>query len=220
MLPVSQKRYLARATEEYAGQLHNRNAALHAGAIGYLREHAIDQDIAIRYELGFVAEPLPGDERFQGMLSIPYLSPSGVMALKFRSFSDSGGKYAKRAGSKNRLYNTAAYFQAGNVIGLTEGEMDSISATEHLSVPSMGVPGVEAWKDEWSSLFKDFTKVFIFADGDQPGKDFAHKMADTIGWRAQIVQCPDGEDVSSMVAGGQADELMGIIRTSNEDEAA
>ena len=68
----------------------NRNAALHGGAIGYLRDHAIDQAIAIKYELGFVAEPLPGDERFQGMLSIPYLTPAGVQAIKFRSLNASG----------------------------------------------------------------------------------------------------------------------------------
>ena len=200
----------------------NRNAALHGGAIGYLRDHAIDQAIAIKYELGFVAEPLPGDERFQGMLSIPYLTPAGVQAIKFRSLNASGAKYAQSHGQKGRLYNTEAYFTAKNVIGISEGEMDAIAATEHLGIPTLGVPGANAWKDTWRLLFRDFTTVFVFGDGDAKESEayqFPIALADAIGWRARIVRCPEGEDVSSMAAKERTEELLSLMSISNEDEA-
>jgi hypothetical protein len=188
------------------------------GAIPYLHEHGVDFAIAAKYQLGYVSRPLPGDERFEGMLTIPYLTPAGARALKFRSLMQAGAKYAKHGGEKNRLYNSPAYWDAGNVIGLSEGEMDAIAATEHLSIPTLGVPGVEGFKKPWRQVFMDFSLVYVFADGDKPGRDFAAEMVDVIGDRARIVQCPDFEDVSSMVAAGREAELLGLMSTSNEDE--
>jgi DNA primase len=67
-------------------------------------------------------------------------------------------------------------------------------------------------------LFRDFTRVFIFADGDDPGRDFALSVADKIGWRARIVQCPDGEDVASLAYTDRLGEISTSIRV--EEEAA
>lgn len=178
----------------------------------------MDFAIAGKYQLGYVARPLPGDERFQGMLAIPYLTPAGARGLKFRSLSQGGGKYAKHAGEKNRLYNAPAYFAAGNTIGLSEGEMDAIAATEHLGVPTLGVPGVEGWKKPWRQVFTDFSLVFIFGDGDQPGREFAAEMAEAIGDRARIVQCPDHQDVCSMVAADRSADLLALMSTRNDED--
>lgn len=221
MLSLSRKRYLERASEMYHTQLLRlRPSQDPNGAIGYLRDHGIDFGIASHYKLGYVGDALPGDERFCGMLAIPYQSPSGTVGMKFRSLSSNGAKYAKHGGEKNRLYNTQAYFNAGTTIGLSEGEMDAIAATEHLHIPTLGVPGVEGFKDHWKSIFKDYTTVFIFADGDKPGRDFAVEMSDMAGWRGRIVQCPDDEDVSSMVAAGRAGELLALMTTSNQEDEA
>lgn len=219
MLSNSRKRYLAKASETYAAQLSElRPASDPNGGIRYLAEHGVDFAIAAKYQLGYVAQPLPGDERFTGMLAIPYLTPAGPRGLKFRALSAGSGKYAKHGGEKNRLYNAPAYWNAGTTIGLSEGEMDAIAASEHLGIPTLGVPGVEGWKKPWRQVFMDFTTVFIFGDGDQPGRDFAAEMCDIIGDRARIVQCPDFEDVSSMVAGGRSAELLALMSTSNEDD--
>lgn len=179
----------------------------------------MDWNIIEKYQLGFVGEALPGDERFTGMLCIPYLTPDGVRGMKFRSLSQGGAKYAKHAGEKNRLYNAGAYFEAGPTIAISEGEMDAIAASECLGVPTLGVPGVEGWKDAWKLVLRDFSTVFCFGDGDQPGRDFAYEMAEKVGDRSRIVQCPDGEDVSSMVAAGRQAELLAKMSTRNlEDE--
>lgn len=216
MPSASERRYLERAAEAYAGQLYVKSPGIEP-VIAYLREHAIDQGIAVRYALGFVGEPLPGDERFTGMLSIPYLSPGGVTAIKFRDIGGVGGKYAKHNGSKNRLYNSAAYFSGSSVIGIAEGEMDAIAATEHLGIPSLGVPGVESWKDFWLPLLKDFTRVLIFGDGDQKGREFSARIAESVGWRGRVVSIPEGEDISSLATAGTLSQLATKFQ-EDEDE--
>src|SRR5579859_1067725 len=153
MLSSSYKRYLARASETYAAQLHElRPSNDPNGAISYLREHGVDFGIAAKYDLGYVARPIPGDERFTGMLSIPYVTSDGVRALKFRSLSAGGSKYAQHNGQQGRLFNAPAYFEAGTTIGISEGEMDAIAATEYLEVPTLGVPGANGWKNSWKLI--------------------------------------------------------------------
>jgi hypothetical protein len=220
MLSPSRRKYLELASKTYHEQLvlANRSGSLPDGARSYFREHLIDPAIASKYQLGYVTAPLPGDERFIGMLSVPYLSFSGVVALKFRSLSDIGSKYAQASGQKGRLYNSNAYFDAGTSIGISEGEIDAVSATEHLGLPTMGVPGAQGWQDSWKIVLRDFTMVFVFADGDAPGKQFAYDVADAVGWRARVVECPDGEDVSSMCATGRTAELLALMTTSNDDQ--
>ena len=46
-------------------------------------------------------------------------------------------------------------------------------------------------------LLHDFEKVYIFADGDQPGSEFAKLVSKEIQ-NTVILQMPDGEDVNSM----------------------
>lgn len=215
MPSISQKAYLERASQNYAGQLWQSGHDL-SGVRRYLETHSISQDIALKYTLGFVGDPLPGDERFAGMMSIPYLTRAGCMALKFRAVApNTRPKYSQHSGQKPRLYNAAAYFEAGNTIGVSEGEVDAICATEHLGVPTLGCPGANNWQDYWTPLFRDFTRVLIFADGDEPGRDFALAVADRIGWRARIVQCPEGEDVASLA---YADRLSEISTSTREEE--
>lgn len=219
MLSASQKKYLANASQAYADQLTNLGRDLPAGVRSYFRDHAITWDIAQKYRLGYVHAPLNGDERFAGMISIPYLTLKGVAALKFRNLTGQGGKYDQHPGQKGRLYNTPAYFAARHAIGIAEGEVDAIAATEHLGLPTLGIPGVQGWKDEWTPIFKDFTRVYVFGDGDGAGQDFAKEMVEIIGWRARMVPVPQGEDISSLAAKSQLDLLTTRIH-SEEDEAA
>lgn len=187
-----------------------------AGAQRYLTEHGIgDYAIAAKYRLGIVAEPLPGDQSFRGRLAIPYLSKSGPVSIKFRRLGDIGAKYLYHPGQKHRLYNTAACEDAEHVIGICEGEVDAIVATERLDIPTVGIPGVSAWKENgriWNPIFKDFTRVFIFADGDDAGTGLATEVAESLGWRARVIQCEPGEDIGSMVAAGRADILKELIK--------
>lgn len=186
----------------------------------YLSEHGIESyAIAQQYQLGVVIEPLDGDETFKGMLVFPYITKNGIKGLKFRRLDGGKPKNMVPEGQKPRLYNTAAYFDAGDTIGISEGEADAIAATERLGVPTLGVPGAENWtpnKRIWAPLFKNFQKVLVFTDGDRinpetglrPGEELGKAIQESLSWRVQIIKCPEGEDVSSMVASGNAEHLI------------
>jgi len=205
----------------------------------YLSKHGIlNRGIWEAYRLGFVSSPLKGDERFTGMLAIPYLTPAGVKALKFRRLVGRGPKYGQHEGQKPRLFNVLAFANATDQIGICEGEIDAIAATEGLHIPAMGVPGVDHWQanaETWAPVFKDFGRVLVFADGDtprcqcsprckldcpnpvRPGEVLARRVAQTVGWRAQIIYAPEGEDVASLVAAGRGDVLTNQIRDFSDD---
>lgn len=181
-----------------------------------MTEHSImDPAVVDKYQLGYVAEPLPGDEMYVGRLAIPYLGKGGVASIKFRLLEGSGPKYLHHKGQKPRLYNTQAYHKAHHTIGLCEGEVDAIVATERLDIPTMGVPGVDTWqarKDVWSPLFRDFRLVVVFVDGDDAGGRLGDDVAESLGTRARIVHCDPGQDVSSMTVAGHAVKLRQLAR--------
>jgi len=45
----------------------------------------------------------------------------------------------------------------------------------------------------------------------------ARRVAQTVGWRAQIIYAPEGEDVASLVAAGRGDVLTNQIRDFSDD---
>jgi DNA primase len=201
----------------YHGQL-NRLVSSAASAqtmTSYLAQHALTVEMAAEYRLGYVENPAPQDKRFKGMLCVPYLTRAGVKALKFRCMADHdhsahGGKYAQPAGQLVRPFNPEAYFKAYNTIGLCEGEIDAIVATEALGVPTVGVPGVEMWRSHvewWRHTLKDYDEVIVFGDGDDAGRRMARQVQEDLGTRALIAQCDTGEDIASTVAAGKADAL-------------
>jgi hypothetical protein len=212
---TTQQRYLERAARAYHEQLWTSQGSSHDYVNDYLIEHAITRDMVAKYRLGVVAKPLDGDARFYGALVYPYCDRKGVSAIRFRLF-DSNDKIGQHSGQKSRIYHTAAFFEAEDEIGIAEGEPDTIASSEHI-LPTVGIPGVKNYKDRWTSLFKDYTKVYIFAQGDQRGREFGEQMSDTIGWRARVINCPDREDVASLAAKGQVSLLTRLMSTSNDD---
>ena len=76
-LSRSQMESLQTAAERYHESLDQR-------LLSYLAARGIDQDAATGHRLGLVVDPVVGHEAYRGMLSIPYVTPEGVVALKFR----------------------------------------------------------------------------------------------------------------------------------------
>lgn len=199
----------------------------------YLAAHGIDDKrIAEAYRLGAVIDPLPGDEPFRGMLSIPYLSPlGGVKVIRFRALTDYGPKVAQYQNQPARLYNTSAVLTAAREIGIAEGEADAMAATERLGLPTVGIPGVETWTAHaavWRLVFRDFSVVWMLADGDLPDKDTGRRpgreLARTVSasvssadTEVRVIECPEGEDVSSMVAAGRQEWFREKMTDDDED---
>ena len=154
-------------------------------------------EIARLARLGVVEEPETGHEQFQGRLSIPYVTKTGVVDIRFRSLNPAvEPKYMGMTGAETKMYNVLDIEKADNYIGVCEGELDTITMSNCIGVPCIGVPGANSWKKHYTRLLSDFERVFVFADGDQPGIEFARGLARELP--ATIIQMPDGEDVNSI----------------------
>ena len=152
---------------------------------------------ATHVRLGVVSEPLTGHEPYAKRLSIPYITRSGVVDLRFRSMDLSEPKYMGMAGATTHLYNVSAFFRATSFISICEGEIDTITLDTACGIPAVGVPGVNNWKKHYTRLLQDFDKVFLFADGDNAGSDFGKHLSRELG-NLVVVNMPEGEDVNSM----------------------
>lgn len=147
--------------------------------------------------LGVVVEPETGHEAFVGRLSIPYITKSGVVDLRFRSLNPAvEPKYMGLTGAETKMYNVLDVEKAGDFIGVCEGELDTLTMSYCIGIPCIGVPGANSWKRHYTRLLADFERIFVFADGDQPGTEFARSLARELP--VTIVQFPDGEDVNSV----------------------
>ena len=176
------------ATQRYAANIYQ--------AEDYLRSRGISMEAARLARLGVVVEAEIGHEAFIGRLSIPYITKTGVVDLRFRSLNPAvEPKYMGMTGAETKMFNVLDIEKAGNYIGVCEGELDTITMSSCIGIPCIGVPGANSWKKQYTRLLADFERIFVFADGDQPGKEFANSLARELP--VTIVQLPDGEDVNS-----------------------
>ncbi len=154
-------------------------------------------EVARLARLGVVVEAEIGHEQFTGRLSIPYVTKTGVVDLRFRSLNPAvEPKYMGMTGAETKMYNVLDIERAGDFIGICEGEIDTLTLSSLVGIPCVGVPGANSWKKHYTRLLADFERVFVFADGDQPGKEFATSLARELP--VTIIQLPDGQDVNSM----------------------
>jgi DNA primase len=196
---VSQKELLGKATEKYSQNIYQ--------AEDYLRQRGIPLEVARLARLGVVAEPEVGHEAFIGRLSIPYITKTGVVDLRFRSLNPAvEPKYMGLTGAETKMYNVLDVDKANDIIGVCEGELDTLTMSSCVGIPCVGVPGANSWKKHYTRLLADFQRVFVFADGDQPGTEFARSLARELP--VTIVQMPDGGDVNSVYVSEGADFIL------------
>lgn len=188
-LSRSQKVLLEKATSYYEDNL--------PLAEEYLLKRGIPLEVAEVIRLGVVVDPLPGQEQFINRLAIPYITPSGIVDIRFRSMGLEEPKYLGYPGTQTRLFNVTALHTAKDFIAVCEGEIDAITLHYLCDIPAVGVPGVNSWKPHYTRLLQDFNTVFVFADGDQPGINFAKSLSKELS-SVIIINMPEGEDVNSM----------------------
>ena len=182
--------------KELLGQAALRYGANIYQAEDYLRSRGITMEAARLARFGVVGEAEIGHEQFQGRLSIPYITKTGTVDIRFRSLNPAvEPKYMGLTGAETKMYNVLDIEKAGDFIGVCEGELDTVTLSSCVGIPCVGVPGANSWKKHYTRLLADFERVFVFADGDQPGKEFANSLARELP--VTIVQLPDGEDVNS-----------------------
>jgi len=189
-LSNSHRQFLLRATQQYASTINL--------AEDYLLTRALSVDEAKRFHLGVVVEPLPSHEQFVGRLAIPYITPSGVVDILFRSMHGEDPKYMGMAGAKTTMFNTQACFVATKYICITEGEFDAIMMSVKTNHPTVGIPGANNWKSHYSRILDDFDMVIVLADGDNAGTEFGKKITRELP-NANVIPMPEGEDVNSVI---------------------
>lgn len=194
-----QKDLLGKATERYKASIYL--------AEDYLRNRGIPLEVARLASLGVVEEPEVGHEQYAGRLAIPYITKTGVVDLRFRSLNPAvEPKYMGLTGAETKMYNVLDIEKANDFIGVCEGELDTITMSSCVGIPCIGVPGANSWKKHYTRLLADFERVFVFADGDQPGTEFARSLARELP--VTIVQLPEGHDVNSMYVQDGADYFL------------
>lgn len=174
-----------------------------APLLAYLTEERhLTEETIDRFLLGAAVNPDVLDEDARGMLSIPYNTPNGPVALRFRRppHKETGPKYWQPEHSKLTIFNTPAFFASEETIAITEGEVDCMTLVQ-AGIPAVGIPGASAWKPHYNLLFEGYQSVVICADNDDTGagKKFAAKIAQNVPG-PEVVLFPEGHDVNSYLS--------------------
>jgi DNA primase len=197
-LSKSQRELLAKATENYERNL--------GEALPYLQSRGITEETARMFRLGFVKNPETGHELYQGKLSIPYLTPAGVIDIRFRSLSnDSGPKYLSRPGASTHIYNIGALSRDNGMLVVCEGEIDTIIATQ-VGFIAVGLPGANNWKQFYSRVLDGWEKIMLFCDGDNAGREMAKTISRELD-NVFPVFMPDNQDVNDVFLAEGAEGL-------------
>jgi DNA primase len=197
-LSKSQKELLEKATESYAQNLQE--------IVPYLQSRGITEQTAIMFRLGFVREPEMGHEPYVGKLAIPYLTPTGVIDIRFRSLnSDGGPKYMSRPGATTHIYNINALGNDSDVLAICEGELDTVVATQ-AGFSAVGLPGANNWKSFYNRVLADWSKVVLLCDGDNAGREMAKHLSRELD-NVFPVFMPEGQDVNDVYLSEGAEGL-------------
>lgn len=176
-LTPQRRALLAEATERYSEALEGSEAA------EYLEDRGISLEVAQSFQLGVVAEPLEGHERFRGRIAFPYLTPSGTVGMRFRRFDGRDPKYDSDQGQRTGLYNVRDLHKSDPWIAICEGEPDTVVMSKIVGVPAVGIPGVEHWIKKggiWGRLFQDYESVFVVMDPDEAGRKIIREITSQV----------------------------------------
>jgi DNA primase len=181
-----------------------RYAAAVSEVLPYLERRGIDPQVAADARLGVVLDPEPGHEDYYGRLSIPYITRSGVVSLKFRCTEDHDckenghPKYLCLSGGEGKphLYNVNSFFARSQIVGITEGEFDALVLSHYAGLPTVGCPGVSTWQSHFPRCFQGYGLVIVATDGDKAGREFGRMIQKQVP-NTRVISMPDDEDVSS-----------------------
>lgn len=206
-LSEESRRFFEQAVSTYQSALTGDTSVL-----GYLARRGIGPEAAARFRLGVVTSPLAGDEQYRGRLVIPYLTPAGVVNIRYRCLQqhDCEGhpKYLSREGAGTNLFNVLDLKRDSPFICVAEGEIDTMSLSL-AGLPAVGVPGVETWQKHFARCLEDFDVIYAFGDGDKAGGKFSNFLAREA--KARPIRMPSGEDCNSLFMKGGADALRRLL---------
>jgi hypothetical protein len=201
----------------------------------YLGRRAIDADVAARWRLGYVADPMPGHEAYRGRLAIPYLTSTGPVTMVFRCVQDHDckaircPKYLAEDEVYRPIFNVFALEKPSPVIYIVEGELDAIVATS-LGYLAVALPGATRWEEHWGYLWDGYERVVVLCDGDRDkeipmmdgavkvvnaGRSFGSKIKKELRYsNVTTLTFPDRHDTTSLVVEQGEQALHDMLRES------
>ena len=210
MASNAQSKLLLEAAQRYAQEISPE-------AIVALLERGISEEVAARFQLGTITDPINGHEMYEGWISIPYITASGFcVGFKFRRLDDGKPKYGSPTGQKAHLYNVTDILLASPYVVVCEGELDTVITSGVLGIPAVGVPGVQAWKPHFSKLFNGYDTIYVVGDNDikedgsNPGAEFSKRVASEI-MNSSIVTLPPGLDINDYYLAHGADATRTLL---------
>jgi DNA primase len=130
----------------------------------------------------------------------PYFTPnsSGEWIMSYwqdrRRSSGQGPKWLSPKGGTPTLHNLKSLERDGLTgVVICEGPADTITATValegHEEIAVIGVPGVSAWRKEWSDLLEGL-RIVVAADNDEAGRKLEEAVATSVGKKVRAVRTP------------------------------
>ena len=208
-LSTAQRTFFEQAASTYQADL-----AVDTSVQAYLTTRGLGPNALDTFRLGVVRRPLTGHEGYAGRLAIPYLTPAGVVNLRFRCLQPHDckavdcPKYLSLPDAGTNLYNVLDLKKDSPHIVVCEGEIDAMSFSL-AGIPAVGVPGVDAWQKWFRNCLEDFEVVYSAGDGDKGGSKFNGLMAKEV--KARPLRIPKGSDSNALYAQGGADALRRLI---------
>jgi hypothetical protein len=150
-----------------------------------------------------------------GRLSIPYMTMTGMLGIKYRCMrehdckTEKCPKYLYDDGEEPRLYNAGATLRNAPFIFVTEGELDTVAVQTFTGFPAVAVPGADMWARNkyWARCLAPFPLVIVPADGDKAGKALAKVIAADVP-QARVVHMPTDRDANDVLAAEGAEGFL------------
>lgn len=206
-LSAEQRRFFEQAATTYQQDLAGDTVAQ-----AYLATRGLGPSALATFRLGAVRRPLPGHEAYAGRLAIPYVTPTGVVNIRFRCLQqhecEGHPKYLSAEGAGTNLYNVLDLKKDSPFICVAEGEIDTMSLSL-AGLPAVGVPGVDTWQKHFSRCLEDFEVIYAFGDGDKAGSKFSNFLARET--RARPIRMPNGKDCNDIFRERGAEGLRALI---------
>lgn len=186
-------------------------------AVEFLLARGVTPETAATFRLGVVEDPVPGHEKYRGMLAIPYLHPSGYpLSIRFRCLhSDEHdcrdnyhGKYMSMDEEPNRVFSVGSIFAADDEIHVTEGEFDAMILNQ-IGMPAVAIPGAAGWQGHHRRMLAGFSRVWVWGDPDEAGGKFTTAVTRSLG-QAKGVRIKGG-DVNEVYLQGGASALRELV---------
>jgi DNA primase len=163
----------------------------------YLASRGWPCEVAEKFSLSVVL-----DSSGKARIRHPYFTPtsSGEWVLSYyqdRGDKTSLPKWKSPKGSIPQLFNLKS-LEADSLEGVVicEGAADTITASLALEgcpfVAVIGVPGVSAWRDEWSH-FVNGLRIVVAADNDEAGRTLEQRIRNSVKSPVTYVRATHGD---------------------------